>query len=46
MEEKFEQAIDELYSDEKVTKKLDDDPFFAAGRRGLQWIDESEKPTK
>lgn len=46
MEEKFETAIDELYSDKKIDKKLEDDPFFAAGKRGMQWIDNENQPTK
>ena len=43
MEDRFQSAIDSLFQDTTdVEKRMKEDPFFLAGKRGMEWIDAYE----
>lgn len=43
MENKFNQALETLYEDtQEVKKRMEEDPFLAAGKRGLEWTKDHE----
>lgn len=46
MEQRFEQALDSLYISEEVEKKVEEDAFLSAGKRGLEWTKKYEKSGK
>ena len=43
MEHKFNQALEMLYEPEEISKRVEEDPFLAAAKRGLEWTDQHVK---